>query len=305
METGIKFTKTGVKVYKSLDDNVIIHNKKSDDFQRLLEKCKNLKFYEDFLSENSEDALTFSVFHTLNHFVPKDRWLFDFFTCAINNTFAERIKPYLPDAEIKFWQEYSPPISYLDYVDECNRRRKPEAIIFHNKSKMQKERYEELFDKVKRKLKSNNKKWEGDTQVDVEISIKNRLLVFVEAKLDSDISPDTVYDSTRNQIIRILDVGVEQKKEQGYEDFRFILLTSDKSTAKSYGKYLLKYRGVEKQDLQKWEKAGDTKSIKKALPHRKEPEEFFENLTTSFGWLTWADMFKLSLRYFGDSVKNR
>lgn len=65
---------------------------------------------------------------------------------------------------------------------------------------------------------------EGATDFDAVITIQKSIKIFVECKFTSDISVDTTYNTTRNQIARCIDIGLASLDDR-MEEFYFILLT--------------------------------------------------------------------------------
>ena len=59
---------------------------------------------------------------------------------------------------------------------------------------------------------------EGDSEPDVLIRLGNRGLVLVEAKYRSGISERTTHDETRDQVIRLIDVGSWQARQENLAD---------------------------------------------------------------------------------------
>lgn len=64
-----------------------------------------------------------------------------------------------------------------------------------------------------RKQAKDKKSLEGDTQVDFAIET-NDLLVLIEVKFTSDISPHTKFGLNRNQIARMIDAGIEAARKK-------------------------------------------------------------------------------------------
>jgi hypothetical protein len=66
------------------------------------------------------------------------------------------------------------------------------------------------------KLHKENQRLEGNTHADAFIQT-DKLLIFFEIKFTSDISYDTTFNPERNQLARLVDVGLEANKETGKE----------------------------------------------------------------------------------------
>jgi len=67
----------------------------------------------------------------------------------------------------------------------------------------------------------------------------NGYLIFVEAKLESDISAKTRYDPARNQIIRNIDIALEEAQERTPI---FVLLVKDAHPSRAYVHLLRDYQ---------------------------------------------------------------
>lgn len=80
---------------------------------------------------------------------------------------------------------------------------------------------------------------EGKTEIDVVVRGLEYLL-FVEAKLGSDISVSTTYDPARNQIVRNIDCVIE---ESGSTDPLFWMWVKDRESSRMYVQVLRQYRG--------------------------------------------------------------
>ncbi len=66
------------------------------------------------------------------------------------------------------------------------------------------------------KLHKDNQRLEGNTHADAFIQT-DKLLIFFEIKFTSDISCDTTFDPCRNQLARLVDVGLEVNEQNGKE----------------------------------------------------------------------------------------
>lgn len=84
----------------------------------------------------------------------------------------------------------------------------------------------------------DSKSVEGDSEIDVVLST-NRHLIFVEAKLGSDISMRTTYDPCRNQIVRNIDCLLDSVGDR--EPF-FWMFVRDCSPGRIYCQLVDEYR---------------------------------------------------------------
>ncbi len=66
------------------------------------------------------------------------------------------------------------------------------------------------------KLRKENQPLEGKTHVDAFIQT-DKLIIFFEIKFTSDISYDTTFNPERNQLARLVDVGLEVNEHNGKE----------------------------------------------------------------------------------------
>lgn len=102
-----------------------------------------------------------------------------------------------------------------------------------------------------RERAANPKAVEGHTEVDCALEGAD-FLVFIEAKLRSDVSPRTTYDPLRNQIIRNIDCVIEQA---GDRRPYFWMVVRDRLPVYLYAQFVDDYRN-------------DRRSLARALPHR-------------------------------------
>ncbi len=96
-------SKSGVFIYDSYKDNIII-----DKYNRVFHKMKASKL-EAIRSENSEDALTWNIFRTLQKIAP-ELWLPALFQVS----FQERRHDIVKDMKISLWKKFSPPTAWQE-----------------------------------------------------------------------------------------------------------------------------------------------------------------------------------------------
>ena len=115
---------------------------------------------------------------------------------------------------------------------------------------------------------------EGSSEIDV-IFDHDHFLVYVEAKLGSDVSLSTTYDPQRNQIIRNIDCLIENA---GDRTPIFWMLVRDEEPSRAYVQLMKSYRA-------------DPRLLVRDLPHCKAEalEEIAKNLTI----LRWSDFGEL------------
>ena len=128
---------------------------------------------------------------------------------------------------------------------------------------------------------------EGPTECDAIIINENGFSVIVEAKVLSDISVDTTFNTMRNQIARIIDVMLEpgsnkdnvlSKREP--DKTLFLLITprlfKENPHTRLYG---YKFREYKECPMK----------IEKDLPHRAEENINWCEISRRLGWATWED----------------
>jgi hypothetical protein len=211
-------------------------------------------------STDSEDLLTWNVFWPLTKVVPPERWTLPLLKSALGREVSADLVKGL---ELKLWhgrrgKEYYPP---RDHDDWLRQRLLKSGIDYLEKRA------------------NASARLEGPTEVDIVLE-SDQALVFIEAKYLSDISADTSYDTTRDQIARNIDVGTYQAKNR---DFYFILLTPDYFERSRLFWYKM-------QDYR-----SDAANLARALPHRvggSAPVDF-ERMRRNIGWLLWRDVIPL------------
>jgi len=233
-------SKSGVKVYRKPEYHPLLKgtNLSHCDFLRKMKETFPKHIAEGLpkiCSENSEDALTWYYFNPLLSGTGdyKRKWLKAFLRNSLWHIPNNIPTKNLEDAKILFW------------------RGKEKSPIINPPP--------------------NLKQKEGNTEVDVIIKIPEKAIIFIEAKHISPLSSGTTYDSSRDQIIRNLDVGSYYAWKKGY-DFFFILLT-DKEDEKS--KQILDYYN------------DNPKNIVESLSHRDDIPKKINLLINNLGYITW------------------
>jgi hypothetical protein len=112
---------------------------------------------------------------------------------------------------------------------------------------------------------------EGDSEIDLIIE-SPVFLIYIEAKLDSDISMRTTHDPARNQIIRNIDCLL--KSARGRIPL-FWMFVRDASPGRAYTQLMRKYRE-------------DPKVLSRALPHR--DPLLLEKVAQSLTIVTWREI---------------
>jgi hypothetical protein len=174
--------------------------------------CERIRY-----SGNSEDWVTWTAFALLERHIPTTWWcsLVDL-ACSHNSGLA------LPDGweatpEVRLWATVRSPQAYERKSRERMRFSKDPIWVARSR---------------------DPKPVEGKSEIDI-ILRNPALLVFVEAKLGSDISLRTTYNPQRNQIVRNIDcVLTEGQKREPL----FWMIVRDTDPARSYTQLMEHYR---------------------------------------------------------------
>lgn len=246
-------SKTGIRVYLKPEFSPILKgtNLLHPDFTRKAKELfsKNagpVKGLPRICSEHSEDALTWKYFSPLLEKTGEQRgsWLQVF----LEETFGARphlnVAESLTEAEIMFWR---------------GRKVSP-------------------FYEPPRNLGYA----EGNTEVDLSIQ-SPKAMIFIEAKYRSEIALHTSNSSSRDQIIRNIDVGTYYAWKRGM-DFYFILLAPSKS-----------WKSIERLNLYR----DNPDKITERLPHRSDIRNRLEQLAANLGFITWTKLDNWALKRSG------
>ncbi len=112
---------------------------------------------------------------------------------------------------------------------------------------------------------------EGESEIDLAF-LSNRYVVFVEAKLGSDVSHSTKYDPTRNQIVRNIDCALEQAGELPAAMWMFV---KDTGPNRMYLSFVNDYRR-------------DPGLLHRLLPHRDRKTVY--TMASRLAVITWSDL---------------
>ena len=115
---------------------------------------------------------------------------------------------------------------------------------------------------------------EGDTEVDIALDGLS-YLIFVEAKLGSDVSERTSYDPERNQILRNIDCAIERAGDRRPYFWMFV---KDRSPERLYWKLIRDYRTK-------------PESLARRLPHR--DPAVLARMTKGIAVIEWRDLVSL------------
>lgn len=117
---------------------------------------------------------------------------------------------------------------------------------------------------------------EGPSEIDVTIEHRD-FLVFIEAKLGSDISMNTTYDPHRNQIVRNIDCLLDRA---GQRSAAFWMMVKDAEPSRAYAQLMDAYKA-------------DPRLLARDLPHRN--PESVERISRNLTIILWSD--------FGDLIR--
>jgi hypothetical protein len=115
---------------------------------------------------------------------------------------------------------------------------------------------------------------EGRSEIDLVLSGRS-YVIFVEAKLGSDVSMQTKYDPARNQIVRNIDCLLE---EAGSRSPSFWLFVRDTGPARAYTQLVNQYK-VRSSDLET------------LLPHRSPTD--LDRIARNLTLCSWTDLYAL------------
>ena len=117
---------------------------------------------------------------------------------------------------------------------------------------------------------------EGPSEPDLILRIATGAVVLVEAKYRSGVSEKTKYDSSRDQVIRLIDVGSWYAGQNGYDSSFVIVL--------QYGSTQTNAEDVAKRYV------GNSAAIQRALSYRSDLKESdFQQLSRAVAFVRWPD----------------
>ena len=204
-----------------------------------------------FTSVNSEDYVTWNVIRCL---LRRHQWWPDLLSVIKETTSVD-----LPSTErtprVDLWRLVTTPPGY----ERASRERMAasEVLDWQERAK-------------------NPEPVEGRTEVDVVFDDPG-FLVFVEAKLGSDMGARTTYDPDRNQIIRNIDCLIEHA---GDRTPYFWMFVKDRGDGRAYTQLLRRY-------------ASDPQELNLHLPHRHEVQELVATVAQRTAMVLWSDLLRL------------
>ena len=110
-EENYKYSKTGVKITDDFRNNLIIDRYHPEFFNMRAGKLSHMQ------SENSEDVVTWNVFHSLRQIKP-EIWAPSLYSKAFSNNEKSDFEKYINSTVINLWKTVSPPPSLVEEGDE-------------------------------------------------------------------------------------------------------------------------------------------------------------------------------------------
>jgi hypothetical protein len=200
-------------------------------------------------SPQSEDWVTWNLLNLLLSSRPDTWWAKLSAQMRQANPNLQALAPTMVP-EVRFWQTVSSPKEY-------------EALS--------RERMRRSSDPMASARSRDPQPVEGDSEIDLIVESPS-LLIYIEAKLDSDISWRTTHDPARNQIIRNIDCLLESAR--GRTPF-FWMFVRDASPDRAYTQLMRKYRE-------------DPKTLARELPHR--DPLLLEKVAQGLTIVTWREI---------------
>ncbi len=197
-------------------------------------------------SENSEDYVTWNFFQLLES-VPVSKW----WPALLNLTGVTSVDP-ADHPLVRLWNVAAAPRAYEALSRE--RMRASEIRAWRERS-----------------LDMNPV--EGPSEIDISFE-GHSYVVYIEAKLGSDVSLSTTYDPERNQIARNIDCLLELRCNRRPI---FWMLVRDRQPTRAYTQLMSRYR--------------DATELKRSLPHRVAAR--LEEVASGLAVLTWAELLTL------------
>lgn len=204
-------------------------------------------------SPQSEDYVTWNMVQLLNQVSPASWWQEVLLIARADNPSFS----------------FNPPPDDLPRIDLWHKVAAPKEYEKLSREKMGKSGNPLLVDRSK-----DSKPVEGSSEIDIVMRGRS-YLIFIEAKLESDISLNTTYDPGRNQIIRNIDCLLE---ECGYRTPVFWMITKDKGPIRAYTQMMRRYQQ-------------DPRKLYKDLPHR-DPKQL-DIVAGNLAIIVWKDILPL------------
>ncbi len=204
-------------------------------------------------SPNSEDWVTWNLMRALQRPPGDDWWSGVVAAAEADAGRSARWETLEPPPAVDLWRTVPSPRSY----EAASRRRMTESD-----------------NEMWRSRAVNRRPVEGSTEVDLVFDGTD-YLIFVEAKLHSDVSTSTTHDPERNQIVRNIDCLIE---EAGNREPFFWMIVRDRDPSRSYMQLIERYRG-------------DPDELHRLLPHR--DPVVLKRIAASLAVVVWAELLPL------------
>lgn len=203
----------------------------------------------------SEDWITWNFFQLLQRRRPADWWQRILETAHRRNQLLDLVRNPATGPSASFWTLV----------------RSPEKYQEESRKRMMASR-----NAVWRARAASSEPVEGPSEIDVTIEHRD-FLVFIEAKLGSDISMNTTYDPHRNQIVRNIDCLLDRA---GQRSAAFWMMVKDAEPSRAYAQLMDAYKA-------------DPRLLARDLPHRN--PESVERISRNLTIILWSD--------FGDLIR--
>ena len=220
------------------------------------------KKMRDLANPRSEDAVTWSIFRLLDRHFGDQPWLSGLLALAGCDVAATGTP------NVTFWEKGYPPqerlLWLLNNTDNPRMAESDGAKDDPDRLPLVRRNLAEYRLRIEQGKTRGKHKWvlEGATEFDAVIRCPG-LLVAVEAKLYSDIATGVTWDTGRDQIARVIDVGLELAGEDG---FVFLLVTD-------------------------WRQHDPPKAYEHLMEHyRTNPPSGLS--ASRLGWLTWGEIYQ-------------
>ena len=231
----------------------------------------------DLESPISEDAVTWSVFRVLARHFLSVPWVEGLLRTAC----GESIALACPEPQVSFWEHAWPPASrllwLLEHIDEPRIANSVGAGEYPQRLPQVRANLPEYRQRILSGQTRGRRAWilEGPTEFDALIRCPG-MLVAIEAKFKSDIEDHVRWDADRDQIGRVIDVGLALAQEED-RTFHFLLITDSKQhePPKRYEQRMPRYQS-------------DPAFLPRQLPHRSSEE--LEGLQSHLGWISWPQI---------------
>jgi hypothetical protein len=244
-DSGVSAPETALKpTFPMLDIGDLLSHPKSRKTQDMR------RIYE---SPQSEDWVTWTVLHALDRIPAQEWWPGVLETVLATPSPPVRVPSPQQPPGVDLWRAVASPAEY----QAASRLRMTESANLEWRARA--DRPEPV---------------EGATEVDLVFDGAS-YLVFVEAKLNSDISERTTYDPERNQIARNIDCVIEQAGDR--EPF-FWMFVKDRAPKRLYSQAIDTYRR-------------NPEELQRLLPHRS--LDVLREVTESIAVVTWREMYPL------------